>query len=94
MLAATVVSVDYRPSTEATFPAGVEDCYTSLRRAVESLDDDQKRVVVTGTTTGGALAAAVTLMARDRRGPTISFQALQDRVIDDRCDTASMRQFD
>ena len=94
MLGATVVSVDYRPSTEAAFPAGVEDCYATLCWAVESFDGDRKRVVVTGTSAGGALAAAVTLMARDRGGPTISFQALQVPVIDDRCDTPSMRQFD
>ena len=93
-LGATVVSVDYRPSTEAPFPAGVEDCYAALCWASESLDIDQRRVAVTGVSAGGALAAAVTLMARDRGGPAIAFQSLVIPVIDDRCETPSIRQFD
>ena len=38
------------------------------------------------------LSAAVCLMARDRSGPRIAYQALNIPVIDDRCDTPSMRQ--
>jgi len=33
-------------------------------------------------------------MARDRTGPAIAFQALIIPVIDDRCDTPSIRQYD
>jgi acetyl esterase/lipase len=84
MLGATVVSVDYRPSTETPFPGGVEDCYAALCWAAESLDVDLERVMVTGVSAGGALAAAVTLMARDWNGPAIAFQALVIPVIDDR----------
>ena len=94
MLGATVVSVDYRPSTETPFPGGVEDCYAALCWAVESLDVDRERVTVSGVSAGGALAAAVTLMARDWDGPAIAFQALVIPVIDDRCDTPSIRQYD
>ena len=94
MLGATVVSVDYRPATSAPFPAAVEDCYAALCWAVGALDVDRDRVAVTGVSAGGALAAALTQMARDRRGPAIAFQALVIPVIDDRCETPSMGQFD
>jgi acetyl esterase len=93
-LGATVVSVDYRPSTETPFPGGVEDCYAALCWATGSLDIDRERVAVTGVSAGAALAAAVTLMVRDWGGPTIAFQALVIPVIDDRCDTPSIRQYD
>jgi acetyl esterase len=92
-LGATVVSVDYRPSTEAPFPGGVEDCYAALCWATEVLDIDRERVAVTGVSAGGALAAALTLMARDWSGPAIAFQALVIPVIDDRCETPSIRQY-
>jgi acetyl esterase/lipase len=93
MLGALVVSVDYRIVPDDPFPCGPEDCYAALRWAVATLDIDPDRVVVTGASAGGALAAAVALMARDRGGPAISYQALVIPVIDDRCQTASMRQF-
>jgi len=94
MLGATVVSVDYRPVTVAPFPGGIEDCYAALCWATETLDVDPRRVVVTGVSAGGALAAALTLMARDWGGPTISFQALVIPVIDDGCDTPSIDQYE
>jgi acetyl esterase len=93
-LGATVVSVDYRASTEAPFPGGLEDCYAALCWATEVLDIDRERVAVTGVSAGGALAAALTLMTRDWNGPQIAFQALVIPVIDDRCDTPSIRQYD
>jgi acetyl esterase/lipase len=89
---ALVVSVDYRLAPEHPFPAAPEDCYAALCWAVAELDVDPDRVVVTGASAGGALAAAVTLMARDRGGPAISFQALHIPVLDDRLRTASQRQ--
>jgi acetyl esterase/lipase len=93
LLGATVVSVDYRRAPEHPFPAAPEDCYAALVWAVAHLEVDSSRVIVTGGSAGGALAAALTLMARDRGGPRISFQALTVPVLDDRLQTPSMHEY-
>ncbi len=90
-----VVSVDYRLAPEHRFPAAPEDCYAVLQWVVANCDElavDASRVVVAGGSAGGALTAAVTLMARDRGGPSIAYQGLMIPVLDDRLDTPSMRQ--
>ena len=94
MLGALVVSVDYRIVPDNHFPDAVEDCYSTLCWALNDLPVDSSRVVVTGASAGGCLAAAVALMARDRNGPDIKLQALNIPVLDDRCDTPSMRQYE
>ena len=87
-----VVSVDYRLAPEHPFPAGPEDCYAGLLWVADAADDlgiDLDRLVVTGGSAGGALTAAVALMARDRGGPRIAYQALMIPVTDDRLQTPS-----
>jgi acetyl esterase/lipase len=87
-----VVSVDYRLAPEHPFPAGPEDCYAGLlwvARNADELGVDLDRLVVTGGSAGGALSAAIALMARDRGGPRIAYQALMIPVIDDRLRTPS-----
>lgn len=91
-----VASVDYRLAPEHRFPAATEDCYAALVWLSErsrELDIDATRIAVYGLSAGGGLAAAVTLMARDRRGPAICFQFLGIPALDDRLDTPSMTAF-
>ena len=88
-----VVSVHYRRAPEDPFPAAAEDCFAALRWvAAEAgrLDVDGQRIAVAGDSAGGNLAAVVSLMARDRGGPALSFQLLIYPVTDYRCDSDSM----
>jgi acetyl esterase len=91
---AVAVDVDYRLAPEHPFPAGVEDCYAALRWVVENaeaLKIDADRIAIGGSSAGGNLTAAVALMARDRGGPAVALQMLFYPVIDDRCETPSMK---
>ena len=76
---AVVVSVDYRLAPTHRWPAAADDCYAALADLVArapELGADPRRVAVMGDSAGGNLAAVVSLMARDRSGPAIAFQAL------------------
>jgi acetyl esterase/lipase len=87
-----VVSVDYRLAPEHPYPAPIEDCYAALvwmTNAAEELNIDVSRVAVAGQSAGGGLTAALSLLARDRGGPAISFQMPLYPMIDDRNVTPS-----
>ncbi len=93
-LGAVVVSVEYRLAPEHPYPAGPEDCYAGLvwtAAHAEELGLDPHRLAVYGGSAGGGLALAVALMARDRRGPAISFLMPLYPMVDDRHETPSSR---
>lgn len=95
-LDAVVVSVEYRLAPEHPFPAPVEDCYAGLTWLASSADElgiDRARVAIGGVSAGGGLAAAVALMARDRRGPALCLQVLDIPELDDRLSTSSMQAY-
>ncbi|MDO8750631.1 MAG: alpha/beta hydrolase [Dehalococcoidia bacterium] len=74
-----VISVDYRLAPQHKFPAAAEDSYTAVEwivRNAGAYDVDVNRVAVGGSSAGGNLAAAVALMARDRKGPKLVCQVL------------------
>ena len=82
---AVVVSVDYRLAPEHPFPAAVDDAYAAacfVAGSAEDLGVDADRLVVAGDSAGGNLAAAVSLLARDRSGPTIALQVLIYPAVD------------
>lgn len=93
-LGIVVASVDYRLAPEHPYPAGLEDCFVALSLLAAREDVDPARVAVHGQSAGGGLAAATALLARDRGGPALCFQALGIPELDDRLDTPSMRAFD
>jgi acetyl esterase len=93
---AAVVFVDYDRSPEARYPVAIEQAYAATRYVVDqsaSLGIDPSRLAVVGDSVGGNMAAALTLMARQRRGPKIAFQVLFYPVTDADFDTASYTRF-
>jgi acetyl esterase/lipase len=94
-LGLVAVSVEYRLAPEHPHPAPVEDCYAGLVWTAEhaaELGADPGRIIVAGTSAGGGLAAALALMARDRKGPALLAQLLMCPMLDDRNDSVSSRQ--
>ncbi len=94
-LRCVVVSVDYRRPPETPFPGPVEDCYTALRwlhAAASELGVDRTRIAVKGESAGGGLAAALALLARDRKEVSIVFQQLVYPMLDDRTGSAADAQ--
>jgi len=74
-----VVSVGYRLSPEAKFPAAIEDCLTAFRWVVEhaaSLGGRPDCVAIGGDSAGGNMAAVCSLQLRDEGGPQPAFQVL------------------
>lgn len=90
-----VVSTQYRLAPESAYPAAAEDCYAVTQWVADhqaELGTEQKGVVVCGDSAGGNLAAVVALMARDRGGPAIAFQALIYPVTSLEFDTPSYEE--
>lgn len=76
---AIVISVDYRLAPENPFPAGLNDVYTVLEwtaKNAASINGDANHIAVVGDSAGGNISAAVSQMARDKKGPKISCQVL------------------
>ncbi|WP_369215950.1 alpha/beta hydrolase, partial [Streptomyces flavofungini] len=86
---AVVVSVGYRLAPEHPFPAAVDDAYAALLWAADHSDGP---LVTAGDSSGGGLAAAVAVLARDRRGPAVALHVLLYPLLDAAQDTASYRE--
>lgn len=74
-----VVLADYRLAPERPYPAALDDSDAALRWVAahaSELGGDPTNLAVGGQSAGGNLAAALTLLARERGGPEIGFQAL------------------
>lgn len=90
-----VLFVDYRLSPQNRFPAGLNDCFDSLKWAIknaEKIGIDQGNIVVGGDSAGGALAATVAQRALDQ-GIALKGQLLIYPVIDAECSSDSATQF-
>jgi acetyl esterase len=93
---AAVFFVEYDRSPEARFPVAVEQCYAVAKHVAEHGDAfgiDSSRLAVVGDSVGGDLAAVVTLLAKERGGPKIAFQALFYPVTDANFETGSYKEF-
>lgn len=87
---ALVVAVDYRLAPEYPFPAPLEDCFTGLQWIIDNaelLGVDPRRITLMGHSAGGGLAAALALLARDRRLPALCGLLLVYPMLDCRTGT-------
>ncbi|GAA2529359.1 alpha/beta hydrolase [Winogradskya humida] len=93
---AAVVFVCHTPSPEARYPVAVEECYAALEWVAAHGGGhglDPARIAIAGDSAGGAMAAAVTLMAKQRSGPTLAAQVLFYPVTDAAFGTGSYGEF-
>lgn len=91
-----VVYVDYRLAPKYSFPVPVEDCFATYQWVLDNADMlgiDKSRIVIGGDSAGGNLAAAVTLMARDRKMQLPLAVMLIYPVMDRRMITESMKKY-
>jgi acetyl esterase len=83
---AAVVFVDYTLAPEARYPVQNEQAYAVLKYVSENAAElclDASRIAVAGDCAGGNIAAALTLLAKRRRGPEIAFQLLFYPLMDE-----------
>jgi acetyl esterase/lipase len=75
---AVVLSVAYRLAPSHPFPAAVDDCYAATVWAAENAAElgADGPLGLMGESAGANLSAVVALLARDRGGPAIAYQAL------------------
>ena len=93
----TVVAPDYTRSTDAPYPAALEDCYEALLWMKEHADEllvRSDQLTVGGDSAGGGLTAALTIYARDKGEVAISYQMPLYPMLDDRMITPSSQNND
>lgn len=93
---AAVVFVNYTPSSEAKYPVSLEQAYAATKWVAQNGQDinvNSSRLAVVGDSVGGNMTAAVTLLAKERRGPPITFQVLFYPVTDASFDTPSYLKY-
>ena len=93
---AAVVFPHYRRAPEAQYPSQIEEAYATAEWIVEHGRDhglDPDHLAIAGDSCGGNIAIAVTLMAKERGGPSFAAQLLYYPVTDAGLDTGSYHQF-
>ena len=93
---AALFFVEYDRSPEVQYPVALEQVYAVTAHVAahgDSLGVDPTRLAVVGDGAGGNLAAAVTLLAMQRRGPKIDLQILFYPVTDADFATSSYQAF-
>ena len=93
---AALVFVRYDRAPEARFPIAIEQVYAVALHVVanaSALNVDASRLAIIGDCAGGTIATAVTMLARQRRGPKIDLQILICPVTDAEFGTPSYERF-
>ncbi|MGE0198570.1 MAG: alpha/beta hydrolase [Simkaniaceae bacterium] len=91
-----VVFVNYSLSPEARFPTAIEEAYAATKYISEQgkkLNLDSSRMAIGGDSVGGNMAIAVSLLAKERKGPNILFQLLFYPVTNAQFNSSSYKQY-
>lgn len=92
----TAIYVKYRLAPKYPFPYALEQGYAAylwLLENADELDIDPNQIAVAGDSAGGHLAIGLTMLVRDRLQRQMEKLLLIYPVIDDRQETASMKEF-
>ena len=90
------VFVEYTPLPGAKFPTQLEESYAALKWVAAHASEfgaDGNRIAIGGNSVGGNMTAALTLMAKDRKGPKVAYQVLLIPATDASVDTDSYHEF-
>jgi acetyl esterase len=91
-----LVFVNYTPAPEAKYPVQIEQAYAATKYIAENgkkMNLDSSRLAIVGDSVGGNMATVVAMLAKQRRGPRITYQVLFYPVTDANFETASYREF-
>lgn len=92
---AVAVFPDYTPSPETRYPFALQEIYAATSWVSlhgKEIGVDGTRLAVAGNSVGGNMAAAITLMAKERKGPNIRLQVLLWPVTDADFNTVSYKE--
>ena len=92
-----VVFVNYTLSPEAKYPVALEQVYAATKWVAQNgqtINVNSSRLAVVGDSVGGNLTAALTLLAKERGGPSIRFQVLFYPVTNASFDTPSYMKYE
>lgn len=90
------VFLQYTTLPMAKYPVQMNEAYAALEWTAKhagELGADPNRIAVAGNSVGGDMTASLALMAKDRNGPKISYQALLWPATDASVDSCSYEKY-
>jgi acetyl esterase/lipase len=90
------VFVNYTPSPEAHYPQAINEIYAATKWVADNgneINVDGKNLAIVGNSVGGNMANAVSLMAKEKKGPEIKLQILMWPVADANFETESFKRY-
>jgi len=90
------VFVEYTPLPQAIYPTQMDESYAALKWVAAHAGEfgaDGSRIAIAGNSVGGNMTAALSLMAKDKKGPKISLQVLFIPATDASVDTESYHAY-
>ncbi|RYX85986.1 alpha/beta hydrolase [bacterium] len=90
------VFINYTPTPDAVYPQQINEIYAATKWVAENGDEinvDGTNMAVVGNSVGGNMTAVTTLLAKEKGGPKIKFQAMLWPIVDANFETESYKEF-